>query len=262
MAPTLVSVDEYLCTSYPDGDCEYVDGEIVERNVGEIDHASVQSRVAVYLLTHYPQFWAAVAVRVQVQSSRIRVPDVTLVAGPRPAGRIVTAPAQEKIDDYLAFGIPYVWVVNPRNDTLENLVAYLSHYAVEYFQNTSIECELRLPPELPAWPLSSEARHNLFLTFEETLNNVLKHSNATHVKVTMSVDGHEFELAVADNGRGFDADSLLAAKGDAGTGRRGNGLHNMRQRLTVLDGTLSVTSNDGGGTTVTMRLHLNRHSPH
>jgi hypothetical protein len=74
----------------------------------------VQSRVAVYLLTHYPQFWAAVAVRVQVQSSRIRVPDVTLVAGPRPAGRIVTAPAQEKIDDYLAFGIPYVWVVNPR----------------------------------------------------------------------------------------------------------------------------------------------------
>ena len=130
MATTLVSVEEYLRTSYPDGDCEYVDGEIVERNVGEIDHASLQSRVAVYLLTHYPQFWAAVAVRVQVQSSRIRVPDVTLVAGPRPAGRIVTAPPhlvvevlspddragaiQEKIDDYLAFGIPYVWVVNPR----------------------------------------------------------------------------------------------------------------------------------------------------
>ncbi|MDR3378398.1 MAG: sensor histidine kinase, partial [Verrucomicrobiae bacterium] len=63
-------------------------------------------------------------------------------------------------------------------------------------------------------------------------------------------------------GRGFDADSLLAANGDAGTGRRGNGLRNMRQRLTALDGTLSVTSNDGGGTTVTMRLHLNRHSPH
>ena len=38
MATTLVSVEEYLRTSYPDGDCEYVDGEIVERNVGEIDH--------------------------------------------------------------------------------------------------------------------------------------------------------------------------------------------------------------------------------
>jgi Uma2 family endonuclease len=130
MATTLVSVEEYLRTSYPDGDREYVDGEIVERNVGEIDHASLQTRIVFYLLSHYPQFWAAVAVRVQVKSSRFRVPDVTLVAGPRPAGKIVTAPphlvvevlspddragaVQEKIDDYLAFGIPYVWVVNPR----------------------------------------------------------------------------------------------------------------------------------------------------
>jgi Uma2 family endonuclease len=130
MATTLVSVEEYLSTSYPDGDCEYVDGEIVERNVGEIDHGSLQTRIAFYLLAHYPQFWAAVEIRVQVKSSRFRVPDVTFVAGPRPAGRIVTAPphlvievlspedragaVQEKIDDYLSFGIPYVWVVNPR----------------------------------------------------------------------------------------------------------------------------------------------------
>jgi Uma2 family endonuclease len=130
MATTLVSVEEYLNTSYPDGDCEYVDGEIVERNVGEIDHGSLQSRVLIYLANHYPELWSAVEVRVQVKSSRFRVPDVTLVAGSRPAGRIITVPphlvvevlspddragaVQEKIDDYLAFGIPYVWVVNPR----------------------------------------------------------------------------------------------------------------------------------------------------
>ena len=130
MATTLISVEEYLGTSYPDGDREYVDGEIVERNVGEIDHGSLQSRILVYLATHYPKFWAAVGVRVQLKSSRFRVPDVTLVAGSRPAGNIVTSPphlavevlspddragaVQEKIDDYLASGIPYVWVVNPR----------------------------------------------------------------------------------------------------------------------------------------------------
>jgi Uma2 family endonuclease len=130
MATTLVSVEEYLGTSYPDGDCEYVDGEIVERNVGEIDHSDLQSRILIYLATHYPQFWAGVEVRGQVNARRFRVPDVTLVAGPKPAGKIITAPphlvvevlspddraaeVQEKIDDYLAFGIPYVWVVNPR----------------------------------------------------------------------------------------------------------------------------------------------------
>jgi Uma2 family endonuclease len=121
MATTLVSVEEYLRTSYPDGDCEYLDGEIVERNMGEIDHARLQSRILIYLATHYPKFWAVVEVRVQVKSKRFRVPDVTLVAGPEPAGKIVTAPphlvvevlSPEKIDDYLAFGIPYVWVVNP-----------------------------------------------------------------------------------------------------------------------------------------------------
>jgi len=129
MASTLVSVEQYLRASYPDGDCEYVDGEIVERNVGEIDHASMQSRILIYLATHYPKFWTAVEVRVQVKSSRFRVPDVTLVTGPQPTGRIVTVPphlvvevlspddraaaVQEKIDDYLAFGIPYVWVANP-----------------------------------------------------------------------------------------------------------------------------------------------------
>ena len=101
-----------------------------------------------------------------------------------------------------------VWVVNPRNDTLENLATYLSHYAVEYFQNTSIECELRLPQEIPHYPLSSETRHNLFLTFEEALNNVLKHSAATKVKVEMTISALEFELKITDNGKGFEVPDL------------------------------------------------------
>jgi Uma2 family endonuclease len=92
MATTLVSVEEYLHTSYADGDCEYVDGEIVERNVGEIDHGDLQSRIYLHLATHYPKFWSAVEVRTQVKSTRFRVPDVVLVAGPRPAGKIIKDP--------------------------------------------------------------------------------------------------------------------------------------------------------------------------
>jgi Uma2 family endonuclease len=123
-------VQEYLNTSYPDGDREYVDGVIVERHVGEIEHADVQTRITHYLLLHYAQFWSAVAVRVQVASTRVRVPDVTIVYGGEPEGRIITQPPlavaevlspddraaelQEKIDDYLGFGVRYVWVVNPR----------------------------------------------------------------------------------------------------------------------------------------------------
>jgi signal transduction histidine kinase len=149
-----------------------------------------------------------------------------------------------------------VWVVNPRNDTLENLVAYLTHYAVEYFQNTRVQCELRLPPDIPHHPLSSEVRHNLFLTFEEALNNVLKHSAASKVKVEMRVALPKFEIRITDNGRGFAPASLPPPESLPRAKRGGNGLRNMRQRLAEAGGACEIASEPGTGTVVTLRIHL------
>ncbi len=125
-----LSVEEYLRTSFSDADREYVDGRIVERNLGEVDHSELQTAVAHYLRTHYKkQVWAGVAVRVQVKKTCFRIPDVTVVLGSKPSERIIRTPPvvavevlspddragdlEEKINDYLAFGIPYVWVINP-----------------------------------------------------------------------------------------------------------------------------------------------------
>jgi ligand-binding sensor domain-containing protein/signal transduction histidine kinase len=147
-----------------------------------------------------------------------------------------------------------VWVVNPRNDTLENLVSYFSHYAIEYFQNTPVECDLRLPPEIPHHPFSSEVRHNLFLTFEEALNNVLKHSGATRVQVEMAASRHEFQIRIADDGHGFaGAVDPVRTPGKRG----GNGLKNMQQRLADIGGKCSVASRPAEGTTVTLHVPLN-----
>jgi len=126
----LTSVEEYLRTSFPEADCEYVDGLIVERNVGEVDHSDVQTSVAVYLCEHYEaRAWTGVAVRIQVKKTRVRIPDVTVVFGKKPTGEIIRTPPaiaievlspddragylEEKIADYLAFGVPYIWVINP-----------------------------------------------------------------------------------------------------------------------------------------------------
>ena len=127
---TLISVEEYLRTSYSDGDREYIDGRVVERNLGTLPHAHWQTRFVVFLANNYKAIWAAVEVRVQVKPTRFRVPDVTCVLGPQPEGNILYEPpflvievlspddraeeVQEKIDDYLAFGIGFVWVANPR----------------------------------------------------------------------------------------------------------------------------------------------------
>src|SRR5436309_895327 len=92
---TLVPVEEYLSTSYPDGDREYLDGQIVERNMGEHQHARVQSLIISYLLLHYRQFWSAVEARLRVSADRYRIPDVCLLSGAWPGperGPLTQAP--------------------------------------------------------------------------------------------------------------------------------------------------------------------------
>jgi len=128
---TLVPMEAYLETQFQDGDREYVDGQILERNVGEIDHGDVQGSIYYYIRSRYGnRFWAGVEIRVQVSPTRFRVPDIVVVEGSRPQGRILTLPPllvievlsredraediQERIDDYLGCGVRFIWVVNPR----------------------------------------------------------------------------------------------------------------------------------------------------
>jgi signal transduction histidine kinase/ligand-binding sensor domain-containing protein len=152
-----------------------------------------------------------------------------------------------------------VWAVNPHNDTLEHLAAYLGQYVTEYLQNTALQCELHIPRSLPHQPLSAEVRHNLFLAFEEALSNALKHGGASHVRVAMATGPSGFEITVTDNGCGFDAAAAehTAEAGVADRTRRGgNGLWNMRQRLADVGGQCTVSSRGGGGTTVMLSVPL------
>ena len=79
---TLISVEEYLATSYRP-DCDYVDGRIEERNLGELDHSSLQTAVAAYFFARRKQWNVTVVVeqRVQVSPSRFRISDVCVVLG-------------------------------------------------------------------------------------------------------------------------------------------------------------------------------------
>ncbi len=149
-----------------------------------------------------------------------------------------------------------VWVVNPRNDSLENLVSYLSHYATEYFQNTPVECDLRLAHDFPNHPLSSEVRHNVFLTFEEALNNVLKHSGASRVQLEMAMRDSSFHIRISDNGSGFDVNEAGAQSPPASARRSGNGLANMRARLADIGGECLVKSRPGQGAEILLAIPL------
>jgi signal transduction histidine kinase len=156
-----------------------------------------------------------------------------------------------------------VWAVNPRNDTLEHLVSYLGQYAIQYFQNTAVDCAVTMPDSLPHIWISAERRHHMFLAVKETLNNVLKHSQATKVWVTMNLAEDVFEIVAEDNGQGFgqSANGIIhpetAAGGNGLPG--GNGLVNLQTRLREIEGQCIITSGAGLGTRVRLQINLNNH---
>lgn len=128
---TIVPVEEYLSTVYRP-DCDYVDGVVEERNVGENDHAYWQREILFYLRTCERELGIYVIQeqRVQIGPSRFRVPDISVMLGGRPTEPIFTTPPlicievlspedrfsrlQHRIDDYLGFGVREVWVVDPK----------------------------------------------------------------------------------------------------------------------------------------------------
>ncbi len=125
-----VSVDEYLSMVF-EHDCEYVDGMILDRDLGEFEHAYVQG-ILVTLFNNHRGDWGVYALpeqRVQTQKTHFRVPDVVVLRVGSVREPILTHPpllaievqspdiplrrTELKAAEFLAFGIEYVWVIDP-----------------------------------------------------------------------------------------------------------------------------------------------------
>jgi Uma2 family endonuclease len=126
---TQISISEYLDTTYRP-DCEYIDGEVRERNVGKWSHARVQWLLAHWFGKH-ESVWNVIGSteqRMRVSSTRIRVPDLVVVR-PGPQPDVLTAPPlliievlspddsyssiQKRCQDYLALGVETIWIIDP-----------------------------------------------------------------------------------------------------------------------------------------------------
>jgi ligand-binding sensor domain-containing protein/signal transduction histidine kinase len=153
-----------------------------------------------------------------------------------------------------------VWAVSPKNDTLDNLATYICQHAGEFFQDTGIHCRLEMPHSFPAYPLSTEVRHNLFLAVKEALTNILKHAQATEARIHMGIDSTMCEITVSDNGRGFSPSGLAQEAAllspAAATVRNGNGLANIRQRVGEAGGEFRLESEPGHGAKLVFTIHL------
>jgi signal transduction histidine kinase/ligand-binding sensor domain-containing protein len=132
-----------------------------------------------------------------------------------------------------------IWILNPKNDTLENLAAYIREYALKFFEPFGIEVQFGYPEKFPEIKLSEETRRNIFLALKESFNNIGKHAWCNKVKIYIEETNREIRIIVQDDGKGFDAEKVR---------HFGNGLVNMQHRIEQIGGKYEITSKTGTGT--------------
>jgi len=137
-----------------------------------------------------------------------------------------------------------IWTMTSSNDTLENLIAYIRSYAVEFFESTSIDCIFSMPAAIPAREISGEKRRNIFLSVKEALNNVLKHSQSSVVRINVTILDRMI-IEIQDDGIGIDLEKLR---------KFGNGLNNMKKRMASINGEFNIENSQGTRTTFYLTL--------
>jgi signal transduction histidine kinase len=134
-----------------------------------------------------------------------------------------------------------IWALNPKNDSSDELFSYIRNYAFDYLDEAGISCKINFPEQIPVLAVSPDIRRNVFLMVKESLNNIVKHSMATHAELTLKLSEKHFSLVLKDNGKGTDNDFLTAT---------GNGLKNMKKRIEEAGGKSIFISEPGKGTEV------------
>lgn len=160
-------------------------------------------------------------------------------------------PIEEDIDKIRAYSHDMidkmgeiVWALNEKNDSLSDLLAYARAYTVEYLSQNAIESDIQTAEHLPNVFVSGEFRRNIYLTVKEALHNIVKHSQATHVKVNVETNKELF-ISIHDNGIGFD---------EKNTRPFSNGIANMKKRIESLGGSLEIKNTEGSTIIITVPL--------
>lgn len=142
-----------------------------------------------------------------------------------------------------------VWAVDPKNDTLESLLNYLFTFASDYLSLAGIRFRIDAPTKIPHHALTTQVRHQLYMTVKETLTNIVNHAKATEVSMRLQLDNGAALIMIEDNGRGFAA---AEPNGDAAV----SGLNNMRKRFSDIGGEFILDSVPERGTRVGFKLPL------
>jgi len=131
-----------------------------------------------------------------------------------------------------------LWAVNPKRDAFRDFTSFICGHVEEFFKSSRIQCLFDVDPAVSPVVLSLPLKRTLLMVIKETLNNTVKHSEATEVVLQIKWQAQRLIVAISDNGKGFDQTTLKPGR---------NGLVNMSQRMTEVGGTCVITSQPGKG---------------
>jgi|GEM_PF-3415074 len=143
-----------------------------------------------------------------------------------------------------------IWSLSPKQDNLESLINYSRHFINSMFESTEIKYKLDIPESIPAFVLSPDFRRNTFLIIKEVINNIIKHSSASNVLLSLSLTKDKLNFEAIDDGVGIKKpDETIFNK-------IGFGLKNMNERAESIGAELTIDSAPKKGTTVKVSVPL------
>ena len=130
----------------------------------------------------------------------------------------------------------FIWSLNTDNNNVQNFCEYVNQYAHKFLEGTAFKLNFVTDTQaVSAKILNGSLRKNLFFCVKEILNNIVKHSDATKIDIKIiDRDKKEFEISIADNGKGMQEKNKF-----------GNGLINIKKRVANLNGNLKINSDNG-----------------
>jgi signal transduction histidine kinase len=148
--------------------------------------------------------------------------------------------------DVLASMSEIVWAVDPSHDHLRDLTQRMRWFAGETLSGRGVALDFNALEPAREIRLDAEIRRQIFLIFKECVNNIVRHSGASHATILFRVADGQLILIVEDDGRGFDLKKVP----------QGNGLRNIRHRARLLQASVETQSTIGRGTLFALHVPL------
>jgi signal transduction histidine kinase len=137
-----------------------------------------------------------------------------------------------------------VWAINPANDSFMKVIFKIKEFAGDILEPLNIQWEFLQSGNFENIQLSLKSRKDIYLVFKEAINNAAKYSRCSRVIINIGYQSNQITLQIKDNGTGFDTNIV----------KEGNGLKNMKQRAAEMNGSASIISVPGQGTTVLVSI--------